>query len=223
MGWRAPTPSTPSSIPLPQRFAVLDVETIPLAPLGAKGRQWPYRPTSHSERPGERPGGPRHRPGRHPAPMPSPIGDDAPKPPRCIASSGNTWIPAAPKARYLPRPGQRGRPHGRWRTGPRRKGVPELSDMRDLSPRPTRARAPVGPLRAQTSPALPPSQTPDRQRRSSYPPSGPSGYPEGSVSQGSVLSLARRRQFPAPLRFVPEPPLSLPSVCGRWPLREGPG
>jgi hypothetical protein len=54
--------------------------------------------------------------------------------------------PASPRDHHAPphRPGtpgdvpgpcQRVRPHGQRGTGPRREGIPELSDMRDLSPR----------------------------------------------------------------------------------------
>ena len=73
-------------------FLLLDVETIPLPPLDTGGRRCRFRPTLLAGRPG----GPHHHPGHRPAPMPSPIAGAAPKPPPCIASSGNTWRPTSP-------------------------------------------------------------------------------------------------------------------------------
>jgi len=86
------TSSAPPSIPPPRPIALLHVETQRLAPLGAGDCRWTHRPTPHTGRPG----GPNHRPNPRPAPEPSPIVGTAPRPPRCIGSSGSTWRPTSP-------------------------------------------------------------------------------------------------------------------------------
>ena len=90
----APPPGSEAttSIPPPQPFAILDVETERLAPLDARGRRWPHRPVPLNKKPG----GPHHRPDRRPAPTPSPTGAADPRPRRSTASFGNTWRPTSP-------------------------------------------------------------------------------------------------------------------------------
>ena len=82
-----------SAIPPPPPERLLDVETQALAPLDVRDRRWPHRlaPLRESR------GGPHPRRGRRPAaPIPIPTGAAGPKPPPCIASSGNTWRPTLP-------------------------------------------------------------------------------------------------------------------------------
>ncbi len=107
----------------PQPSVLLDVETLHLAPLDAGGRWCRFRPTLHAGRPG----GPLHRPGHRLAPMPSPIVGAGPRPPRCTASSGNTWRPTW-RWPMSPTP---------WATGCRItwKRVQELSEVRYPGPR----------------------------------------------------------------------------------------
>ncbi len=77
----------PSPIPSPQPSTLLDVETERLAPLDARGRRWPHRPTPLNEKPG----GPGRHPGLRPVLMPNPTAAAGPRPPRSTVSSGNTW------------------------------------------------------------------------------------------------------------------------------------
>ena len=108
----------PPPIPPPRPFAILFVETQLLAPLDARGSRWPHRAAPLTGRPD----GPHRRPGHPPAPSPSPIAGAAPRPPRCTASSGTP--------RNLPRPGQRGRSHGRRYTRSRGEGAQKLPHLR---------------------------------------------------------------------------------------------
>jgi hypothetical protein len=124
----------------------------------------------------------------------------------------------------LPRPGQRGRPHGRRRSGPRGKGVPELSEVRDPGPRFT---APASSVSSATAPDPRSPSTdsawsttvPTRSSKSSRDPTWPAappcvsppanfwtGWPRSSLHPASTVT-ATTASSPPTLRVLQPSPL----------------